>query len=134
MRLRPALFAWPALLASIALTGCAASSAAPGAPPPPVTRAATPPPPKAPTRMTGQGIEGVIDATAAQLVAKFGRPRIDLSEGDARKLQFAGAACVLDVYLYTLQTGGDQRATWLDARRLDGQTVDPAACIGALEG
>lgn len=130
MRLRRAPIAWFALIACLALSGCAAGSAAPAQP---VTRAAIPPPPKAPTRMTGQGIEGVIDATAAQLVQKFGRPRIDLSEGDARKLQFAGDGCVLDIYLYTLETGGVQRATWLDARRLDGQSVDPAACIAALE-
>lgn len=121
-----------ALFACLALSGCAAGAGAPGTPPQPVTRAATPPQPSAPTRMTAQGVEGVIDATAAQLVRDFGTPRIDLTEGDARKLQFAGPACLLDVYLYTLQTGGEQRATWIDARALDGQSVDPAACIAAL--
>jgi hypothetical protein len=82
--------------------------------------------------MSARGVEGVIDATAGQLVQKFGQPRIDLAEGDARKLQFAGQACLLDVYLYTLEGGGEQRATWVDARNSAGESVDPAACIAAL--
>lgn len=123
---------YASLLAPLALAGCAAGSGVPGAPPQPVTRAATSPPPIAPTRMSARGVEGVIDATAGQLVQKFGQPRIDLAEGDARKLQFAGQACLLDVYLYTLEGGGEQRATWVDARNSAGESVDPAACIAAL--
>lgn len=121
-----------ALLLALALAGCAGGSTPPRIPPQPVTRSATPPPPSTPTRMTGRGLEGVVDATAAQLVARFGQPRIDLSEGDARKLQFAGQACLLDVYLYTLEGGGERRATWVDARNTAGESVDPAACIAAL--
>lgn len=79
------------------------------------------------------GLEGVIGANAAALLQQFGKPRIDLAEGDVRKLQFSGAACVLDIFLYPPEGGGEQRATHVDARRAsDGQDVDRAACIEAL--
>ncbi|HSG34633.1 MAG TPA: hypothetical protein VLA37_08855 [Sphingomonadaceae bacterium] len=79
------------------------------------------------------GLEGVIGASASALLQQFGQPRIDLAEGDVRKLQFAGPACVLDIYLYPPAGGGEQRATHVDARRAsDGRDVDRAACIEAL--
>jgi len=54
-------------------------------------------------------------------------------EGDMRKLQFAGRACVLDVFLYPLREGAEPVATWAEARRAsDGQEVDRAACVQAL--
>ena len=62
----------------------------------------------------------------------FGTPRLDVREFDARKLQFVGNACVLDVFLYPEGAGGAQIATYVDARRKDGQSVDRAACVDAL--
>lgn len=79
------------------------------------------------------GLEGVIGADARALVNQFGPPRLDIHEGDARKLQFSGAPCVLDVYLYPPKDGGEPRATYVDARRAsDGRDVDRAACVAAL--
>lgn len=79
------------------------------------------------------GLERVIGADDAALLGLFGPARIDLVEGDVRKLQFAGPACVLDIYLYPPETGGVPRATHVAARRAsDGQDVDRAACIEAL--
>lgn len=79
------------------------------------------------------GLEGVIGATPADLIRQFGTARLDVWEGDARKLQFAGDACVLDVYLYPASAGREPQATYVDARRgSDGQDVDRAACIAAL--
>ncbi len=79
------------------------------------------------------GLEGVIGAAAKDLVRQFGPARLDAFEGDARKLQFSGAACVLDVYLYPAARGGEPTATYVDARRSsDGQDVDRAQCIAAL--
>ena len=47
--------------------------------------------------------------------------------------QFAGTACVLDVFLYPLRQGGEPVATHVEARRAsDGQEVDRAACAQAL--
>lgn len=97
--------------------------------------------PRAPTRsappsarvQSAPGLEGVIGATPAELVRQFGTARLDVWEGDARKLQFAGDACVLDVYLYPASAGREVQATYVDARRgSDGQDVDRAACIAAL--
>ena len=54
-------------------------------------------------------------------------------EGDARKLQFAGEPCVLDIYLYPLRPGAEPTATYVDARRTsDALDVDRAACVRAL--
>ncbi len=82
---------------------------------------------------TVPGLEGVIGATSEQLVRNFGTARLDVIEGDARKLQFSGIACVLDVYLYPSAAGREPQATYIDARRpSDGRDVDRAACVAAL--
>ena len=79
------------------------------------------------------GIDGVIGATAADLTRQFGKPRLEVWEGDARKLQFSGTPCILDVFLYPGAAGREPQATYVDARRAsDGQDVDRAACIAAL--
>jgi hypothetical protein len=79
------------------------------------------------------GLEGVIGATSAELVNRFGAARLDVAEGDARKLQFSGNACVLDIFLYPGAPGAEPQATYVDARRpSDGQDVDRAACVAAL--
>ena len=88
---------------------------------------------RAPQLLSGAGFEGVIQADAGALTRQFGSPRMDMREGDMRKLQFSGQACVLDVFLYPLRQGGEPVATWLEARReSDGQPVDRAACVAAL--
>lgn len=92
----------------------------------------TPPPPAAVHQ--APGLEGVIGATAGQLTRRFGAPRLDVAEGDARKLQFSGSACVLDVFLYPSGPGREPQATYVDARRAsDGKDVDRAGCVAALK-
>lgn len=78
------------------------------------------------------GLEGVMGRTAAFLEAQFGRPDLDIREGQARKLQFAGPICVLDAYLYPRAGGGDPVVTHIDARLPDGRDLDRASCIAAL--
>ncbi len=78
------------------------------------------------------GLEGVIGSSPAELTRQFGAARLDVWEGDARKLQFSGSACVLDVYLYPPAEGREPQATYIDARRSDGKDVDRAACVAAL--
>ena len=90
-----------------------------------------PPPPA--QLQSAPGLEGVIGASRAELNRQFGTARLDVWEGDARKLQFAGGACVLDVYLYPSAPGREPQATYVDARRAsDGKDVDRVSCISAL--
>ena len=108
-------------VASATLAGCVA------APAPPPSAAA----PTQPIR-TG-GLEAVLGATAQRLIAQFGNPDLDLREGQARKLQFIGPACVLDAYLYPPRDGrGEPTATHVDARQPDGREMDRASCVAAL--
>ena len=139
----------PRLLAPLLLTGLAACTTIPQAgggerpPPRPSVQTQQPPaarpapPPQigflAPQIQRVAGLERVIQRDAATLTRQFGTPRLDVREGDMRKLQFSSTACVLDVFLYPLQQGGEPVATWVDARRAsDGQEVDRAACVAAL--
>jgi len=123
------------LLLVLALSACGTEQGPVSAPthrPPPVRLIphATPP---APRILSAPGLEGVIGMTQADLTHQFGAPRLDIAEGDARKLQFAGSACVLDVYLYPSRQGGEPRSTYVETRRAtDAQEVDRAACIAAL--
>lgn len=87
----------------------------------------------APQVLRAPGLERVIERDAQALLATFGPARLDVREGDMRKLQFSGEPCVLDVFLYPLRPGGEPVATYVDARRSsDGLDVDRAACIAAL--
>lgn len=98
----------------------------------PAVRMAPVAPPK-PRILSAPGLEGVIGAGPDDLARQFGPARLDVWEGDARKLQFAGRACVLDIFLYPAEPGRPISATYVEARRAsDGQEVDRAACIAAL--
>ncbi len=132
----------PALLLLLLLGACTTVPAPTESAP---TRSAPSPPPqevrvapstqafRAPRVMNVPGLEGVIGRNETALANLFGSPRLTVKEGDARKLQFVGEACVLDVYLYPLEPGGEPSATYVDARRAsDGLDVDRAACVRAL--
>lgn len=79
------------------------------------------------------GLDGIIGARAEQLTASFGNARIDLAEGDARKLQFASEDCVLDIFLYPMEPGQAPIAIYAEARDPQGGgTLDQAACMRQL--
>jgi len=133
----------PALLSSamlaLLLQACASAIPAPSRSPRPVTT--TPPairqpvarPPRDPQIVMVPGLEGVLGATADSLIRQFGAARLDVLEGDARKLQFTGTACVLDIYLYPTSRSPEPIATYVDARRAsDAAAVDKVACVRAL--
>jgi hypothetical protein len=116
-------------------SGTSPSTRAPAAAPPPQQVRVAPSTTafRAPRVMNVPGLEGVIGRNETALANLFGAPRLAVKEGDARKLQFTGEACVLDVYLYPLQPGAEPSATYVDARRAsDGLDVDRAACVRAL--
>jgi len=101
---------------------------------PKVRKPAPPAAPPVARIQTVPGLEGVIGATASDLSRTFGPPRLDVIEGDVRKLQFTGKPCVLDVFLYPLPSSREPRATYVDARRAsDGRDVDRAACVAGLK-
>jgi len=136
------------LMTALALIPFVAACSSTGSPTrssrPPATKPAKPskgpvrqpvkaPPPKPEVHMV-PGLEGVIGATVTELTRRFGTPRLDVWEGDARKLQFAGTPCILDVYLYPGAQGREPQATYVDARRAsDGKDVDRAACVAGLK-
>ena len=123
------------LIAACALPALLSACGAPPRPStmPPATRPVPPQPRPEVQVMHLPGLEGVIGMNAGVLLRAFGQPRIDLTEGDVRKLQFSGAACVLDIYLYPPRNGGEPVATHVDARRSsDGRDVDRAACVEAM--
>ncbi|HEX9946716.1 MAG TPA: hypothetical protein VGA98_04170 [Allosphingosinicella sp.] len=111
--------------AMLVLAGCASTSAAP-----PAKVAARPV--ERPVSYTTTGLEAVLGRTGRMLEAQLGKPRLDVREGPARKLQFAGPACVLDAYLYPPKGSGEPIVTHLDARRPDGTDFDRASCVAAL--
>jgi hypothetical protein len=78
------------------------------------------------------GLERVIGKTAAQLIALFGDADLDGHEGQARRLQFVGPACVLDAYLYPAKPGTEPVVTYIDARLPAGEDIDRASCIASL--
>jgi len=86
-----------------------------------------------PEVMQAAGLESVIGAPATSLTRRLGEPRLDWLDGDVRKLQFAGRACVLDVYLYPLQPGGEPVATHVEARlREGGAAIDRGQCVSEI--
>lgn len=129
-----------AVLPMLAACGGGATSGAPSvksvstAPPPIVRNPTRRPPPKPQAQVLSlPGLQGVIGATASDLNRQFGAARLDVWEGDARKLQYSGTACILDVFLYPPAEGREPQATYVDARRTtDGREVDRAACVAAL--
>ena len=135
MASRPALLIGQ-IAAMLALSACASGGAviptsqAPGIRQPvraPITR-----PVHDPQFRMEPGLEGVIGATQPQLSRQFGNPRLDVWEGDARKLQFSGTPCILDIYLYPTKSSREPLAAYVEARRSDGRDVDKAACVRGL--
>lgn len=129
----------PAAALGLLLSACASGGGVSSAPAKPQTRAPIRTPaqtlPPKPRVLAAPGLEGVIGAAPDDLIRQFGPARLDVWEGDARKLQFTGPACVLDVFFYPPAAGREPEATYVDARRAsDGQDVDRAACIAALRG
>lgn len=87
----------------------------------------TPPPIVRPVQQNN-----VIGNSAEALSRSLGRPRIDVTEGYGRKMQFLGTGCVLDVYFYPPTSGAAPVATHVDARSLDGRDIDVNRCADML--
>lgn len=114
------------ILAALMLGGCAANGAAPSANAPVLA-----PPPGS---FDARGLEAILNKRDDQLVALFGVPRLDVIEGQARKLQFANDRCALDIFLYPPEgrNGGERRSNYAEARDRQGNAVDTRSCVAAL--
>jgi hypothetical protein len=84
----------------------------------------------APRQFDHRTISGM---TAGELIQHFGKPHLQIVEGDGTKLQFTGANCILDVYLYPPGSGGTPRATLIEARNAQGTDVGAQSCVASLE-
>lgn len=115
-------------IATLPLAALAAACVAPDSRAPRVAPPVAPPP----ATYSTHGLESVIGRGARAITALFGAPDLDVREGAARKLQFLGPACVLDIYLYPPRGGGDPIATHIDARLPDGRDFDRSSCVAAL--
>jgi hypothetical protein len=112
-----------ALGSIVLLAGCVSSPPQPR--PGPVTGpmpTLRPPPPG----------DALLGRNAAALIALLGTPALDVREGPARKLQFSGAACVLDAYLYPREGRGEPIALHVDTRLPDGRDTDRDSCLAHL--
>lgn len=69
---------------------------------------------------------------ANELIQHFGRPRLQIQEGEGTKLQFSGPNCVLDFYLYPTQRGAP-RVSHIDARNFQGGNVNVQSCVHEIE-
>lgn len=93
----------------------------------PAAPLALPPPPK----VRAEGLEQVMGHNATVLIALLGKPVQDQREANGRRLQFIGAGCVFDAYLYPPQAGREPVVTYTEARWPDGRDADRAACLTA---
>ena len=71
--------------------------------------------------------------TAHELTQLFGRPRLQIVEGEGTGIAFAGPNCVLDVYLYPPAGGGAPRATLIEARNAQGNDVNAQSCAATIQ-
>lgn len=62
----------------------------------------------------------------------FGPASLVRREDTAQVIQFAGAACVFDIYFYEAAAGQAFRASYLTARDLSGESVAATDCLKSL--
>ncbi|WP_010544385.1 hypothetical protein [Sphingomonas elodea] len=126
--MNPIRLATPAVpLAALLLAACS------GTVPPARPAAPLPVPGRVPVPEQPANLAPIRGLNATQLLARFGQPRLDVTEGKGRKLQFVGPICVLDAYLYPPESGsGTATVTWVDARQRNGSPLDQASCVAAL--
>lgn len=101
---------------------------------PAIPRPSTPPPTaQQPTVVKPVQNNALIGSSADAIGRMFGKPRLDITEGAGRKLQFAGSNCILDIYFYAPRAGANPVATHVDARTPDGRNAEVNSCAQALQ-
>lgn len=101
---------------------------------PAIPRPSTPPPvTQQPTVVKPVQNNALIGNSADAIGRMFGKPRLDVTEGAGRKLQFAGTNCILDIYFYAPRAGANPVATHVDARTPDGRNAEVNSCAQSLQ-
>lgn len=102
---------------------------------PAIPRPSTPPPAtQQPTTVVKPVQNNALIGNSADAIGRmFGKPRLDVTEGAGRKLQFEGANCILDVYFYAPRAGANPVATHVDARTPDGRNAEVNSCAQSLQ-
>lgn len=113
----------PTILLAASLAGCGTTAV------PRPARPVAAPPPVTPRIVQHNSLVG---QRAGAALSQFGRPRLDVAEGAGRKLQFAGTACILDIYYYAPKQGAEPVATHVDARTPEGRDANVDSCVNAL--
>lgn len=113
----------PTILLAAGLAGCGTTAV------PRPARPVAAPPPVTPRIVQHNSLVG---QRAGAALSQFGKPRLDVAEGAGRKLQFAGAACILDIYYYAPKQGAEPVATHVDARTPEGRDANVDSCVNAL--
>jgi len=117
-----------AVIAGLALP--LAACAGPAIPRPATSPAVVAPPP---TVVKPVQNNALIGSSADAVGRMFGKPRLDVTEGAGRKLQFAGSNCILDIYFYAPRAGAAPVATHVDARTPDGRNADVNSCSQSFQ-
>ena len=92
-------------------------------------------PPTAPPPAVVKPVQNnaLIGNSADAIGRMFGKPRLDVTEGAGRKLQFAGSNCILDIYFYAPRAGASPVATHVDARTPDGRNAEVNSCAQSFQ-
>lgn len=96
------------------------------------TGAGTVPPSVGFTPATRQTASDLIGIDARALQRQFGKPRLDIRDPAARKMQFSNGRCVLDAYLYPPGANREPVTTYIEARSPTGVPVDSNACARTM--
>lgn len=116
------LAALAALPLALSACGSTATSAAPPIPSANYTIAS----------VTPANAGALLGMQASSLFFQFGRPDLQVPEGDSLMMQWRGPACILEAYLYPAR-GGEKATTHIEAADVRGNAVDRDACIRSLE-
>lgn len=108
-----------ALSPLLLLVACGAPTTRPAAGFTPATRAPA-----------GNG--SLIGLDARAVLRQYGQPRLDIRDPTARKLQYSGERCVLDIYLYPPAESREPVVSYIEARTAEGNPVDAGMCSRAL--
>ncbi len=84
------------------------------------------------TPATRPGAGDLIGVDARALQRQFGKPRLDIRDPSARKLQFSGQRCILDAYLYPPAENREPLVTYVEARSPTGVAMESTACAKML--